>query len=59
MHGTLKFKIFLEHGIYTGEINEQGKAYGEGAWTDGEGITYTGLFRDNKPDTYSKSQLSV
>merc|ERR1712110_919738 len=55
--GSATFKIFQEEGTYSGEVNEKGKAYGEGQWTDGKGKTYTGYFKKDKVEAYCYAKL--
>ena len=35
-------------GNYEGELNDKGKAYGEGKFISEKGLTWTGMFCQNK-----------
>ena len=44
-HGTKDIKI----GPYTGFLDENENAFGEGVYFDGIGTKWRGFFKDNKP----------
>ena len=55
---TVAIEICEKEGTYTGELNDEGEAHGEGFFKSKCGLTWNATFRLNKPDGFCKYNFS-